>query len=402
MPERRVVVAGGGIGGLVTALALHQRGIEAVVLEQSTQLEAVGAGIQISPNACYVLDKLGLLDALRSHAFEPRSIDITDGRRAKLLISVPLTPVSMHRYGQPYLNVHRGDLHQVLVKALFDRSPDCVLLDSRVESIHQDDTGVEAILADGRRINGNVLVGADGVHSRVRDAMIGAQQPRFTGHVAYRMLVPRGAFETGTQPAPTVTLWMGPHGHVVSYWVRGGELYNVVAIVEEDWREDGWRTPGDIEDVLAAYAGWSPTLRAILAKGTDVYKWALLDREIPAEWSTGRVALLGDACHAMLPYLAQGAAMAIEDAWELAAALSTDAEVPHALSRYQAARDRRARRVQSTAARNGRVYHADSRGPRYVRDTTLRVLGSIGGSAFLARFDWLYDFDVTAPQSVTL
>jgi salicylate hydroxylase len=343
------------------------------------------------------LDKLGLRDALRPHAFEPRSIDITDGRRDRLLISVPLIPVSMHRYGQPYLNIHRGDLHQVLVKALFDRSPDCVLLDSRVESIHQDDTGVEAILADGRRINGDVLVGADGVHSRVRDAMIGTQQPRFTGHVAYRMLVPRTAFETGTQPAPAVTLWMGPHGHVVSYWVRGGELYNVVAIVEEGWRDDGWRTPGDVADVLAAYTSWSPTLRAILAKGTDVYKWALLDREIPPAWSSGRVALLGDACHATLPYLAQGAAMAIEDAWVLADALATDVEVPHALNRYQAARDTRARRVQATAARNGRLYHADSRGPRYVRDTMLRVLGSIGGSAFLARFDWLYNLDVTAP-----
>jgi salicylate hydroxylase len=211
------------------------------------------------------------------------------------------------------------------------------------------------------------------------------------------MLVPRSAFQTNNQPAPAVTLWMGPHGHVVSYWVRGGELYNVVAIVEQDWRDDGWRTPGDIEDVLAAYVGWSPTLRAILAKGADVYKWALLDRDIPPAWSTGRVALLGDACHAMLPYLAQGAAMAIEDAWVLADELSTDAEVPHALNRYQAARDRRARRVQTTAARNGRFYHANSRGPRYVRDTTLRVLGSIGGSVFLARFDWLYNLDVTEP-----
>jgi 2-polyprenyl-6-methoxyphenol hydroxylase-like FAD-dependent oxidoreductase len=153
-PMTRVVVAGGGIGGLVTALTLHQRGIEAVVLEQATRLEAVGAGIQISPNACYVLDKLDLLDALRSQAFEPRSIDITDGRRDRLLISVPLTPIAVHRYGESYLNVHRGDLHQVLVKALSDRSPDCVLLDSRVESIRQDDTGVEAILADGRHING--------------------------------------------------------------------------------------------------------------------------------------------------------------------------------------------------------------------------------------------------------
>jgi salicylate hydroxylase len=393
----KVIVAGGGIGGLATALTLHQRGIETVVLEQATRLEAVGAGIQISPNACHVLDKLDLRNALRSQAFEPRSIDITDGRRDRLLISVPLTPVAVHRYGQPYLNVHRGDLHQVLAKALSDRSPDCVLLDSRVESIRQDDTGVEAILADGRRIDGDVLVGADGVHSRVRDAAIGAQQPRFTGHVAYRMLVPRSAFQTAQQPAPAVTLWMGPHGHVVSYWVRGGQLYNVVAVVEQDWRDDGWRTPGDIEDVLAAYAGWSPTLRAILANGTDVYKWALLDREIPTEWSTGRVVLLGDACHAMLPYLAQGAAMAIEDAWVLADALSTDAEVPHALNRYQAARDQRVRRTQAAAARNGRLYHADSPGPRFARDATLRVLGLIGGSTFLAGVDWLYNFDVTEP-----
>jgi salicylate hydroxylase len=398
MPERLVIVAGGGIGGLVTALALHQRGIEAVVLEQSTQLEAVGAGIQISPNACHVLDKLGLLDALRSHAFEPRSIDITDGRRDRPLISVPLIPAAENRYGQPYLNVHRGDLHQVLVKALSERSPDCVLLDSRVESIHQDDTGVEVILANGRRIDGDVVVGADGVHSRVRDAVNGVQQPRFTGHVAYRMLVPRSAFQISQQPAPAVTLWMGPHGHVVSYWVRGGQLYNVVAIVEQDWRDDGWRTPGDIEDVLAAYAGWSPTLRAILAKGADVYKWALLDREIPPAWSAGRVALLGDACHAMLPYLAQGAAMAIEDAWVLADELSTDAEATHALNRYQAARDRRARRVQATAARNGRLYHADSRGPRYLRDATLRLLGFTGASRFLAGFDWLCNVDVTVPM----
>jgi salicylate hydroxylase len=385
----RVLISGGGIGGLACALTLERRGLEPVVLERAPLLEALGAGIQISPNACAVLADLDLLEPLAARAFEPAAIQVEDGRRGTPLVRVPLKPAARERYGYPYLNVHRGDLHEVLAGAVASRAPSSVHLDAEVIEVGQDARGVWATLADGRELGGDLLIAADGVHSTIRNALLGGDNARFTGHVAYRMVVPREAFGADPPP-PTITLRLGPHGHVVSYWVRGGELYNVVAIIESDWSNEGWRIPADADELRLAFRAWHPSLRRIFDAAADVHKWALLDRPVPDTWAIGRIALLGDACHAMLPYLAQGAAMAIEDAAVLGAALARENDVSRALRSYEAARKPRVTRVHAEVTTNARRFHADGLIARVRRNRALRVAARKGGDAPLKQFDWLY------------
>jgi salicylate hydroxylase len=230
----------------------------------------------------------------------------------------------------------------------------------------------------------------------VRADVVATDRPaRFTGHVAYRMLIPRSALPAGQVPAPAVTLWMAPHGHIVSYWVRRGELYNVVAIVEDDaWREDGWNIKADLAAVRAAFSDWPPRLHALFDAAGDIHKWALLDHRVPPRWSRARVALLGDSCHAMLPYLAQGGAMAIEDAWVLASVLAQNADPVAALARYSQMRVDRATRVHAGAIRNAATFHRSGL-LALPRDTALRAL-SARPERFLDRMDWIYGHDVTA------
>jgi salicylate hydroxylase len=395
----RVVIIGAGIGGLAAALALRKSGLDVVVLEQADRLQAVGAGIQLSPNANHVLARLGVLDAIIDVAFEPRSLDIVDGQRGRTLLSAPLGQRARTRYGQPYLNVHRGDLQTVLLDVVNATIPTAVELDCHVTSVVQGDDGVTVGLHDGRTVRADMVIGADGVHSVVRQHVVTETRPaRFTGHVAYRMLIPRSAIPADGVPAPSVTLRVGPHGHIVSYWVRGGALYNVVAIIEDSqWRGESWRTPADLGAVRAAFQEWDPRLRALFGAAGDIHKWALLDHPVPAVWSRGRVALLGDACHAMLPYLAQGGAMAIEDAWALGEVLADATDPVAALSRYSQLRVARATRVHAHAARNARTFHRSRRASRFARDAVLRALAR-KPERFLHRMDWLYGLDITQPR----
>jgi salicylate hydroxylase len=393
----RVAIIGAGIGGLAAALALRKSGLDVVVLEQADRLQAVGAGIQLSPNANHVLARLGVLDAITDVAFEPRSLDIVDGKRGRTLLSAPLGQWARTRYGQPYLNVHRGDLQTVLLDAVNATIPTAVELDCHVTSVVHGDDGVAVRLRDGRTVSADIAIGADGVHSVVRQYVVTETRPaRFTGHVAYRMLIPRSAIPADVTPAPSVTLRVGPHGHIVSYWVRGGALYNVVAIIEDDqWRGEGWRTPADLGAVRAAFQDWDPRLRALFGAASDIHKWALLDHPVPAMWSRGGVALLGDACHAMLPYLAQGGAMAIEDAWALGEVLADAADPAASLSRYSRLRVARATRVHANAARNAHTFHRSGRASRVVRDAALRALAG-KPERFMHRMDWLYGLDITS------
>jgi salicylate hydroxylase len=393
----RVAIIGAGIGGLAAALALRKSGLDVVVLEQADRLQAVGAGIQLTPNANHVLARLGVLDAITDVAFAPRSLDIVDGQRGRTLLSAPLGQWARTRYGQPYLNVHRGDLQTVLLDAVNAAIPSAVELDCHVTSVVQGDDGVAVRLRDGRTVSADIVIGADGVHSVVRQHVVTETRPaRFTGHVAYRMLIPRSAIPAEVTPAPSVTLRVGPHGHIVSYWVRGGALYNVIAIIEDgQWRGEGWRTPADLGAVRAAFQDWDPRLRALFGGAGDIYKWALLDHPVPSMWSRGRVALLGDACHAMLPYLAQGGAMAIEDAWALGEVLADAADPVASLSRYSQLRVTRATRVHAHAARNAHTFHRSGRASRVVRDSALRALAG-KPERFLHRMDWLYGLDITS------
>jgi salicylate hydroxylase len=396
----RVAIVGAGIGGLTAALALCKRDVDVVVLEQADRLRPVGAGIQLTPNANQVLDRLGVLDAIVDTAFEPRSLDIVDGQRGRTLLSTPLATRARIRYDQPYLNVHRGDLQTVLLDAVEAATSADVELDCRVTSVVQGDDAVAVRLSDGRTVNADIVVGADGVHSIVRQHVVTRHLPaRFTGHVAYRMLIPRSALGTDSLPAPSITLRMGPHGHIVSYWVRGGQLYNVVAIIEDSqWRDEGWNTPADLTAVRAAFRHWDPRLEALFGAAGDIHKWALLDHPVPSAWSRGRTALLGDACHAMLPYLAQRGAMAIEDAWVLGEVLGGAADPVAALSCYSQLRIARATRVHARAARNANTFHRSGRVSRFARDAALRALAG-KPERYLERMDWLYGLDVTTAGS---
>jgi salicylate hydroxylase len=389
-----VAVVGAGIGGLTTALSLHHKGIEVTVFEQAPRLDPVGAGIQLSANATRVLAKLDVLSDVIAAAFEPETLDIIDGRSGRILLSAQLDGWARNRYGAPYLNVHRGDLQAVLLEAIKSRIPDALRLGKRVARVDQRNDAVTLEFEDGDCVRAGVAIGADGVHSVLREHVTAVEPARFTGHVAYRMLVPRSEMSDGHVPPPSVCARLGPRGHVVSYWVRGGSVYNIVAAAENDrWRDEGWRIPADISEVRAAFRGWDPGLHALFDGARDVHKWALLDHSVPRTWSRGRVALLGDSCHAMLPYLAQGGAMAVEDAWVLAEALAAQADAPQALRLYSQSRVDRATRVHAGAARNARTFHLTGL-PRMLRDAALRLMAT-RPQTFVKRMDWLYGFDAT-------
>jgi len=395
----QVAIIGAGIGGLAAALALHKHGIGVTVYEQAHQLEEAGAGIQLACNPNHVLRELGLLDATAAAAFEPSALDMMDGHSGRTLVSAELNGWARERYGAPYLSIHRGDLQRVLLDALQERIPGALQLNRRVVGLSQDDRSVTVTFADDKQASADVAIGADGVHSALREAVTTVEPARFTRHVAYRMLVPRSVIPRGKAPSEAISLRLGRHGHVVGYWVKGGDVYNMVAVTQDDrWREENWRTPAELDEVRNAFRSWDGQLRMLIDSSRDVYKWALLDHSMPTSWARGRVALLGDSCHAMLPFLAQGGAMAIEDAWVLAANLAATTDHTEALRRYSDQRSSRVGRVHSTATKNADTFHLS--GPaRTVRNVGLRLMGRTP-HRFLTRMDWLYGVDVTAAPTV--
>ena len=392
MPSSRtVIIVGAGIGGLTAALAIARRGFEVAVFDQAQRLEEVGAGIQLSPNASRILLALGLRDQLQRHVVTPEELRIIDARTARVLARAPLGAAAERRYGAPYWVIHRGDLQAVLVAAVHARPGIGLHLGARVEDFTLTETGVtvSAHSAQGDfEHRGAALIGADGLWSNLRRSLSDGREPRFAGHSAWRALAPAEAVVPELR-TPAVNLWLGGGAHLVHYPVRGGSLVNVVAIIRDDWREAGWSAPAERADILARYpaATWSATPRALLAAPPHWQKWALYDRAPLARWGTGAVTLLGDAAHPMLPYLAQGAAMAIEDAAVLAQRLAETRDNPAAAMRgYERQRRSRTARAQRAARRNGTIYQLG--GPA----ASLRslALAAIGGTRLLTRYDWLY------------
>jgi salicylate hydroxylase len=392
---RSVAVVGGGIGGLTAALALLQAGFDVRVYEQAHTLPMTGAGIQLAPNCTRVLARLGLLPKLAGVAVRPGAFEFRRWDDGRLLSQTPLGDSVEATYGAPYLHAHRGDLAAVLADAV---PADRIELGRRcVDVVHRGEHP-EVVFADGSRAAADVVVGADGIHSAVRQALSGVTRARFTGHVAYRGLVPAERIaHLGLQRRCTVRL--GPGAHFVHYFVGGGRLLNVVCVAEERaWRRESWTDRADVAEVRAAFRGWHPLVRELIDAMDVPLKWALFDRDPLPSWSHGAVALLGDACHPMLPYGAQGYAQAVEDAAALAACLAADVgnDVATALRRYGSLRQERAARVQAISRANGVRFHLADGPEQELRDAAMA--SSFGLSP---EIDWLYghdiDLDVTTP-----
>jgi salicylate hydroxylase len=386
--SRSIIIAGAGIGGLTAALTLTRAGYRAVVLEQAARLEEAGAGIQLSPNATRVLSDLGLADKLRPLVVAPEAIRIISGRSGRDIVRIPLGGSAEQRYGAPYWVIHRADLQAVLAAAI-EQSPDVTLrLGTRVEdfALHQHGITVQSRTAQGARDEqGIALIGADGLWSALRTRLGDHKQPTFAQRTAWRAVVPAAQVPAEFR-APVTYLWLGRDAHLVHYPVKGGREVNIVAIIRDDRHEAGWSAPGKPAELATRFVGFAPAARALIALPERWEKWALFDRAPGRIRAQGPVTLLGDAAHPMLPFLAQGGAMATEDAAILAQCLGRDDDPARALRAYEFARQRRVARVQREARRNSWRYHLS--GPlAFARDTALAMLGP---ERLLRRYDWLY------------
>ena len=395
---RKVIIAGGGIGGLTAALALLNRGFEVTVLEQTPQMGEVGAGLQLSANATRVLFQLGLDKALQEVTNPPGGKFIRLWNTAEEWKLFDLGDESLVRYGYPYLMFYRPDLQKVLVDALRQRSPDALVLGAKVVDVSQTPEEVEVKLADGRLLTGAALVGADGVHSVVRAKMIAEDKPRFSGCIAWRGVVPIERLPESMHTAAAIN-WIGPGAHFTQYTIGAGSLIGFTGVVEkEGWERESWTASGSLEECLADYAGWHPEIHALISNMAQPLKWAMMVRDPIQNWSNGRVTLLGDAAHPTLPFLAQGAAMAVEDGCVLARALAAHPDdVPLAWRVYQATRiDRTTRIVQGSAANMGRFHNPDLANSR---GASAYVSTEWEESKVRARYEWLFAHE---PESTPL
>lgn len=339
MRQKMALIVGAGLGGLVAAHALHQVGWQSRVLERAAAFGEVGAGIQLTPNATRVLARLGLLEAVRAAAFSPRAAVLRQGCSGRVLMAAPLQRFCARVYGAPYLHITRPRLHTILTQGLE------IDLACPVKAYEAD--GI--CLADGQCITGDLIVGADGLRSTMQRQMNGPARPCFTGQVAWRSLV-LATPDLRRRLPPDATVWTGIGQHLVTYFVDP-DLLNVVAVTEhETWRQEGWDVPGDPRELRARFAAWHPDVQAALEGVQQVRRWALFDRKPLPRWVDGKTALLGDAAHPMLPFLAQGAAQAFEDAWVLACHASN-------LPAYETIRKPRTTKIQSWARSNAALYH---------------------------------------------
>jgi salicylate hydroxylase len=388
-----ILIAGGGIGGLAAALALAKEGFAVKLFESRARPEEAGAGLQIGANGAKALRWLGLEAAATARATQPEAIELRLPGSGRVVTRVGLGLEHATRYGARYLHMHRGDLHDVLMAAAVQHEAIELVLGRKVVDVVHTLTSAKAVLDDGETISGDALIGADGVGSTVREGVAGLDEPRFTGMVAWRATVPMLEAERARLPVGTV--WMGAGKHLVHYPLTARGEMNLIGVVEdEDWQGESWSEPGDPEAMRAAFAGWHDEVDSLLARVTSPWKWALHERPLLSVWCAGRIALLGDACHAMPPFLAQGACMALEDAVVLARRMAAEPDnLTGALREYASARHDRTAQVQRASWANAWRFH--------LRQPVMRTLvyGALGAASWVApsrpgrMFDWLYSYD---------
>lgn len=380
-----VLVVGGGVAGLAAAAVLAQRGARVQVLEQASEFREVGAGLQISPNGARVIDALGQGAALRSMGMRSQAVVLRDGRHGRqvLRMGLPETGAGFHL-------IHRADLIDVLRGALDGVA---VQFNTSVLSVLPEGARPAVVLDCGAQLSADLIIGADGLHSKLRPAVLGALSaaPFFTGQVAWRALIPA---EAGARAEAQV--FMGPGRHLVSYPLRKGRLRNIVAVEERsDWTQEGWNHPDDPDRLRAAFAGFGGPVPGWLEQIERVWLWGLFRHNVAQHWHRGGAAILGDAAHPTLPFMAQGANMALEDAYALAQILESASGLEAGLAQWQQQRRTRVIRVIEAANRNARNYHLRTPFAQMAHQV-LRLSGRLLPDAPLRKFRWIYDHDVTA------
>ena len=391
MARLKVLIAGGGIGGITAMLALRQRGIDVQLFEQAAAFSQVGAGLQVSSNAARILLKLGLGEALKRVATYPEGRDYRGWDTGERLYYTPLGQKAEAHFGSPYYAAHRAELLDVLLSGLGEHG---YRLGSRVERVDQDQSGVSLTFADGSIAQGDILIGADGIHSTVRAQLFGKELPRYTGNVAWRGLVPAervAHLDLGS----VVGVWMGPNRSIVQYYVSAGKTFNWIGISRSAQpAQESWLAEGRTEDALAEYDGWHSTIRTIIAETSKVLRQALYDREPLPDWQVGRVVLMGDAAHPMMPFYAQGGAQSIEDAYVLAGCIAEAQDRPlDALARFVRMRQPRTAWMQGLARREEELYQMNDTAAIRARNDRMRTNRIPETATFPPEQERLYGYD---------
>ena len=387
----KVLIAGAGIGGLTAAACLLQRGFKVALYEQASQLSEVGAGVQSSANAVRVLYDLGLKSQLDKVAVRPKAFEFRRYNTAELLHRIPLGESHEATHGAPYFHLHRADIHELLAQKVYGLDPGCIHLNAKVDKFEETNQGVSLHLSDGLCVQGDVLIGADGIKSVIRSQILGQTPVTYTGDIAWRGVIPVNRLPADIMDRIS-TVWCGPKKHAVMYYLRGGSLMNFVGLVEHDQPEtESWTQKRPWEELKADFSGWHPVVQTVIdAIDKDAcYRYALNNRPPVSNWSTAKATLLGDAAHPTLPYMASGAAMAIEDAAVITRCLLSCSDVSDALSLYQKSRMERTARIVNGSTQSRGLYRIED-------EDEMRL--AFQNQDIRSRADWLYSYDpLTVP-----